>query len=81
MGLYDNAPLEMDDARRRVSGTPLPGTIRKTSASGKRYTVRHRPWWETFGPGPAGRTCGECWYVRRRKFGKSYFKCGMCQRR
>jgi len=74
VGLFDNQPLTIEEVRARlVRDGP---TIRKLSTTGKVYTVRHQPWYELIGRGPAGYTCGDCHWLRRRKFITTYFKCG-----
>jgi hypothetical protein len=76
MGLYDNRPLTEEELRQptRVTGTGT--TIRQVSATGKVYTVRHRPWWELLGVGPEGQTCGDCANLKTYRRSKAYFKCG-----
>lgn len=76
MGLFDGQPLTR--AELMVVTVPSGGaTVRRVSHSGKIYTVRHRPWRELLGPGPAGKTCGDCQFLRQRGGGsKIYFKCG-----
>lgn len=76
MGLFDGQPLTREDVieaeKRRTIAEG--NTIRRLSGGPTPVwrTVRHRPWADLIGPGPAGQTCGGCRFLR----GVKYFKCG-----
>lgn len=76
MSLFDQQPVSLDEIRQRMALGQEGGTIRKISATGKLYTVRHKPWWMLLGKGPAGQCCKGCTFLRVVRTGKRYFKCG-----
>lgn len=78
MGLFDGIPLTEAETTRLLKVRRLANltTIRKISKSGRIYTARHRPWGEILGPGPVGKTCGDCQYLQRIRMSKTFFKCG-----
>ena len=78
MSLFDGQPLTADDMER-VRQSIIKGegpTIRKPDGKGVWRTIRHKPWWMLVGKGPEGKTCNDCEFLRRQRFGKTYMKCG-----
>lgn len=74
MSLWDNQLLtEADLQAKQAEKAP---TIRKVSKTGKRYTGRHRPWWQILGAGSADKQCHDCAFLVEHRSGKTYFKCG-----
>jgi hypothetical protein len=68
MSLFDLTPISVEEIQRPYHGNCV--------LDRKGRTVRHKPWWELLGQGPAGKTCGDCAFLRAKEYGKTYFKCG-----
>ncbi len=76
MSLFDGQPIDPEEVRARLLCASDGPTVRRISKSGKVYTVRHRPWAELVGVGPEGYTCGDCHWLKRIAYSKTYYKCG-----
>ncbi len=52
MSLFDLQPLTVNEIKERMAFSGDGPTVRRTSSTGKVYTVRHKPWWISLGKGP-----------------------------
>lgn len=73
MGLFDGKPLTRDELIEVETKRSMTSPGRATVQDRKGRTIRHRPWAELLGPGPADQTCGDCAFL---KANGRYFKCG-----
>ena len=71
MSLFDLQPLTANEIKERMAFSGDGPTVRRTSSTGKVYTVRHKPWWISLGKGPEGKTCADCKFL----IGDRYKKC------
>ncbi|MFA6168631.1 MAG: hypothetical protein WC700_18560 [Gemmatimonadaceae bacterium] len=65
MGLFDGQPTSPADLPQRGD------TIKDRSGR----TMRHKPWCQVVGAGPAGKTCKTCAKLYRHVRGSTYLKC------
>lgn len=70
MNLFDIQPLTINEIEEHLAFSGDGPTVRRTSSTGKVYTVRHKPWWMFLGAGPEGKTCASCQFLTGRRYKK-----------
>ncbi len=75
MSLFDGQPLTREDLVDRELRKKRYVSKAVTIVDKKGRIVRRRPYWEDYGKGPAGKTCGDCKHIT---YGSRfrYKKCG-----